>query len=213
MLNTKGGSISKQARIPESPAILPVRVVASTAPLARQTETVAAPGEAWLRTVWGEMIPGTLAVEEGEKADPKADPKAGDKAGEKAGETLVWQTRRLGDLAVKLDEVAGLEFSAVAVEPGPGKAGEDRVLLSNGDALSGFLEALGSTVVVEVGKHERGTLWDLCTLWDFSFAAFRRTLRSSLECLSFFRLAVGRVRQCSCFALSSCGVSCRWRNS
>lgn len=95
-------------------------------------------GEAWLRTTSGEVLAGGLTPP--------------DKPG---AETLVWRTARLGDLTFKLDEVKRLDFLPVVGDPGPGKPGEDRVLLSNGDVLAGFLESVGETVTVEVAKQKR----------------------------------------------------------
>lgn len=93
----------------------------------------------WLRTTAGEAIRGTFTPPE--------------KAG--AAETVGWKSPRLGDLTVKLDDVRRLEFQPAAAEPGPGKAGEDRVVLANGDVLAGFLEGLGEMVTVEVAKQKR----------------------------------------------------------
>jgi hypothetical protein len=108
--------------------------------LADEASSSSGPGEAVLVTAAGERLIGRLGTEED---------------GAKPGETVVWQTRRLGDLSFKLEELSVLEFSPPLAEPAAGKAGEDRVLLANGDVLSGFLAGLGSVVRIEVGKDVR----------------------------------------------------------
>ena len=129
-VSTVRGTRSRTSSVPRRDVLAVLADDAAAAP--------ATSGEAWLRTTGGEVLAGRLA--------PPEKPGA---------ETLVWRTARLGDLTLKLDEVKRLDFLPVAGEPGPGRPGEDRVLLSNGDVLAGFLESVGETVTVEVAKQKR----------------------------------------------------------
>jgi hypothetical protein len=96
-------------------------------------------------TVGGERIGGTLAVAEAEKD-----------VGAATKDTIVWSSPLIGVLSMPLDEVAWIEFA-----PGPTglsgrKAGEDRVILANGDVLDGFVDVISATeVVVEIEGKTR----------------------------------------------------------
>ena len=107
-VSTVRGTRSRTSSVPRRDVLAVLADDAAAAP--------ATSGEAWLRTTGGEVLAGRLA--------PPEKPGA---------ETLVWRTARLGDLTLKLDEVKRLDFLPVAGEPGPGRPGEDRVLLSNGE--------------------------------------------------------------------------------
>jgi hypothetical protein len=103
-------------------------------------------GETKLVTVRGETLLGSLGP-------------AGE--GKDAGETVVWQSRRFGDVAFKLDDLAAVDLLPLEDSPGAAAPGEDVVRLVNGDRLRGFVESVGgagdagATLELEVEKKKR----------------------------------------------------------
>lgn len=95
-----------------------------------------------LELTTGERLPGDLATAAGAK------------------DTLVWRHPRLGHIEVPLDSVrraavspegvAFIHAPAASDEPG---SGADRILLLNGDRLSGFVLSMGETAEVKVGPE------------------------------------------------------------
>lgn len=110
-------------------------------------------GETKLVTVRGETLLGSLGP-------------AGE--GKDAGETVVWQSRRFGDLAFKLDDVAVVDLLPLEDSPGAAAPNEDVVRLVNGDRLRGFVETVGVTVEVEVEKKKRSVPIERVTRVEFS---------------------------------------------
>ncbi len=94
---------------------------------------------AWLVLTDGQRYPGR--------------PVARSEAGIPAGDVAVWSHARLGEIRVPLDEVRRVEFGAMDV--GPGAAGQDTVLLKNGDRVQGFVERVGASVEVSVRGERR----------------------------------------------------------
>lgn len=72
---------------------------------------------------------------------------------------LAWEAGPLGTLVIKLDRVARVREGAMVAAPPPraDRAKRDRVVLSNGDVLEGFVERLGAEVWVAVGTSGPAT--------------------------------------------------------
>lgn len=112
---------------------------------------VAASGEARAWTVDGEIIAGQLAA-----------------AGTKPGETVRWQSKRVGELTLKLENLVAIERAPMPESVPPRKPSEDRAILINGDVLAGFIESVGENVTVEVAKQRREAPMDKVARLEFS---------------------------------------------
>ena len=97
-------------------------------------------GETKLLTARGEMLLGSLGSAE---------------EGKEKAETIVWKSRRLGDVAFGLDDLAVIDLVQDSHFATPTAPTEDVVRLINGDALRGFVDSIGETVRVEVDKKPR----------------------------------------------------------
>lgn len=93
---------------------------------------------------------------------------------EKNNESLRWESNLLGQLQIPLERLARVRMegfalpaghagdgeqhaaaadgTATAISGGASAAGQDQVLLSNGDILTGFVEAVGAQVRVKAGE-------------------------------------------------------------
>lgn len=102
-----------------------------------------APGEiaGVLRLSDGQLVPGFLVTSAGVKGE--GDAKAN-------SDTIRWRSRRVGGFESALDRVVwiGLNDAPRVFEA----AKTDVVLLSNADRLEGFVESIGSELVIEVGS-------------------------------------------------------------
>ena len=135
---------SREAAAGDVLAIVPETLPLSGEPPVASVEPGAPPPRAAdsgvLELTTGERLPGDLASATGAK------------------DTLVWRHPRFGHIEVPLDSVRRAAVSAEGVafihaqdradEPG---SGEDRILLLNGDRLSGFVLSLGETTEIKVG--------------------------------------------------------------
>ena len=97
-------------------------------------------GETKLLTVTGETLLGAL----GTHAEGKEQP-----------ETIVWQSRRLGDITFRLEDLAVLDLVQDSQLGTPAVPTDDVVRLLNGDTIRGFVDSIGETVRVEIDKKAR----------------------------------------------------------
>jgi hypothetical protein len=76
------------------------------------------------------------------------------------GESLRWESNLLGQLQIPMERLSRVRMEGFATPTGPAgeteqpaaAAGQDQVLLSNGDILTGFVEAVGAQVRVKAGE-------------------------------------------------------------
>lgn len=97
-------------------------------------------GETKLLTVLGETLLGSL----GAPAD-----------GKEPSEAIVWQSRRLGDIPFRLDDIAVMDLVQDSHLGTPAVPSEDVVRLVNGDTLRGFVDTIRETLRVEIEKKPR----------------------------------------------------------
>lgn len=110
-------------------------------------------GETKLVTARGETLLGSLG--------PAAE-------GKDAAETVVWQSRRFGDLSFKLDDLASVDLLPLEDSPAPAAPVEDVARLVNGDTLRGFVESIGATLEFEVDKKKRSVPIERVSRVEFS---------------------------------------------